>query len=100
MAFNPLEPIEKNDSELFEQIEAGRAMTFGEGALGKKEKLLIAMALDASHGAVNGVRSLASQAMQAGASKQEVMEALRVAGFISGVGSMYTAAEALRDILN
>lgn len=99
MSFNPLDPIKKNDSELFEQIEAGRATAFGDGALGKKEKLLIAMALDASHGAVNGVRSLASQAMQAGASKQEVMEALRVTAFISGVGSIYTAAEALRELL-
>lgn len=99
MAFNPLDPIKNNDADLFQQIEAGRALAFEDGALDKKQKLLIAVALDASHGAVNGVRSLASQAMQAGASKQEVMEALRVAAFISGAGSMYTAAEALREFL-
>ena len=98
MAFNPLEPIKNNDVDLFQQIEAGRALAFADGALGKKEKLLIAVALDASHGAVNGVRALASQALQAGASKQEIMEALRVAAFISGAGSMYTAAEGIREL--
>ena len=99
MSFNPLEPIAKRDQELIEQIEKGRSLAFEPGALGKKEKLLIAMALDASHGAATGVRSLATQAMQAGASTQEIMEALRVTAFISGAGSMYTAAEGLREVL-
>ena len=99
MSFNPLEPIAKSDQELIEQIENGRSLAFEPGALGKKEKLLIAMALDASHGAATGVRSLATQAIQAGASTQEIMEALRVTAFISGAGSMYTAAEGLREVL-
>ena len=99
MSFNPLEPIAKSDQELIEQIEKGRSLAFEPGALGKKEKLLIAMALDASHGAVTGVRSLATQAIQAGASTQEIMEALRVTAFINGAGSMYTAAEGLREVL-
>ncbi|MCF7914204.1 MAG: carboxymuconolactone decarboxylase family protein [Spirochaetaceae bacterium] len=99
MSFNPLEPIAKSDQELIDQIENGRSLAFEPGALGKKEKLLIAMALDASHGAATGVRSLATQAIQAGASTQEIMEALRVTAFISGAGSMYTAAEGLREVL-
>jgi len=99
MSFNPLEPIAKSDQELIGQIENGRSLAFEPGALGKKEKLLIAMALDASHGAATGVRSLATQAIQAGASIQEIMEALRVTAFISGAGSMYTAAEGLREVL-
>ena len=99
MSFNPLEPIAKSDQELIKQIENGRSLAFEPGALGKKEKLLIAMALDASHGAATGVRSLATQAIQAGASTQEIMEALRVTAFISGAGSMYTAAEGLREVL-
>jgi len=99
MSFDPLEPIAKNDRELIEQIEKGRSLAFEAGALGKKEKLLIAMALDASHGAATGVRSLATQAMQSGASTQEIMETLRVTAFISGAGSIYTAAEGLREVL-
>jgi len=56
------------------------------------------MALDASHGTVQGVRALAQAAMRAGASKEEIVEALRVAQYISGVGSVYTAAHALKDL--
>ena len=35
------------------------------------------MSLDAAHGAVDGVKALAKQAMQADATKEEVMEAIR-----------------------
>ncbi|WP_319415383.1 carboxymuconolactone decarboxylase family protein [Marispirochaeta aestuarii] len=99
MAFNPLAPIEKNDKDLYAYVEHGRTMALEAGSLGRMEKLLIAMALDAAHGAANGVKSLALQAMEAGASREQVMEALRVAAFISGVGSVYTAAAGLQDVL-
>jgi len=56
------------------------------------------MALDAAHGATQGVRALAQGAMQAGATKEEVIEALRVAYHINGSGSMHTAAPALREL--
>jgi len=57
------------------------------------------MAFDASFGAVQGVKSLARQAIEAGATKEEIMETLRVAQYISGVGSVYTAAQALKELL-
>jgi alkylhydroperoxidase/carboxymuconolactone decarboxylase family protein YurZ len=56
------------------------------------------MSLDASHGAVQGVRALAQKAMQAGATKEEIMEALRVTQYVSGVGSTYTAAQAFKEL--
>ena len=56
------------------------------------------MALDAAHGAVDGVRALAEQALKAGATKEEIAEAIRVAQYISGVGSVYTAARAFKDL--
>ena len=56
------------------------------------------MALDANHGATQGVKSLAQEAIQAGATKEELTEALRVAHYISGVGSVYTAAPALKEL--
>ena len=56
------------------------------------------MALDASHGAAQGGMALAQLAMRAGATKEEITEALRVAQYISGVGSVYTAAHALREL--
>jgi len=37
--------------------------------------------------------------MEAGATKEEITEALRVAQYLSGVGCVYTAAQALGDYL-
>jgi alkylhydroperoxidase/carboxymuconolactone decarboxylase family protein YurZ len=36
--------------------------------------------------------------MQQGATRAEIMETLRVADYISGVGSLHTAAAGLREI--
>lgn len=99
MNVNPLDVINKLDSELFKNVAGTKDMALEGGALEKKYKLLIALALDASHGTVDGVRSLAMQALASGATKEEIMESVRVANFISGVGCVYTAANALKDIL-
>ena len=99
MNVNPLDIINEHDSELFRNVAETKEMALEDGALAKKYKLLIALALDASHGTVDGVRSLALQALDCGADKEEILESIRVANFISGVGCVYTAAEALRDIL-
>ncbi len=99
MPKGPLDVIESNDRDLFEQIGRARDLALTEGTLSLKHKLLIALALDASHGAVNGVKSLAQQAMQQGATKGEIMETLRVVNHVCGVGSIYTAAATLQDIL-
>jgi alkylhydroperoxidase/carboxymuconolactone decarboxylase family protein YurZ len=98
MAEHPLKIFEKIDPELFKLVQNINAFALADGALSKKFKLLIAMALDASHGAVRGVRALAEQAMKVGATKEEITETLRVAQYVSGAGSIYTAADALRDL--
>ena len=98
MPENPLKVLENLDPELLKLVNENRKLALGEGgALPLKFKFLIAMALDAAHGAVAGVTSLAQGAMQAGATKEEVAEALRVTQFICGVGSVYTAARGLKD---
>jgi alkylhydroperoxidase/carboxymuconolactone decarboxylase family protein YurZ len=99
MEKEPLEIFKQKDPVLFDSITAGRKLAYLDGALPAKHKFLIAMALDISLGAVNGVKSLAGQAMKAGASKEEVLEAVRIAYFICGVSSAYTAAQALEGIL-
>jgi len=99
MAEHPLKIIEKLDLELFKNVETAQALALTEGALSRKVKLLMAMALDASHGTVEGVKSLTQQAMKAGATKEEIMETLRVAQYISGVGCVCTAAHAFKDLL-
>lgn len=98
MPENPLQIIEKLDRELLKNVEATQTLALTEGVLPRKVKLLMAMALDASHGTVEGTRSLAQQAIKAGATKEEIMEALRVAQYISGVGCVYTAARAFQDL--
>ena len=41
---------------------------------------------------------LAMQAMSEGATKEEIMETVRIAQYITGVGSVYTAARGLKDL--
>jgi len=95
---SPLKVLEKLDPKLLKVVESTRDLALADGALPRKFKLLIAMTLDASHGAVGGVKSLAQAAIQAGATKDEIGEALRVAQYVCGVGSVYTAAHALKEL--
>jgi len=98
MAEDPLKIFEKVDPEIRNQVENMRTFAFKDGALPSKIKILIAMALDASHGAVQGVKALAKLAMRAGATKDEIAETLRVALYVSGAGSAYTAAAGLKEL--
>ena len=98
MTENPLKIFEKLDPEMLKLVDDTKELALNDGALPRKIKLLIAMALDASKEAVEGVKSLTEQALKAGATKEEIMEALRVADYICGVGCVYTAARAFKDM--
>ena len=98
MAANPLDVFNRIDPELLNVVESTRSFALSDGALPRKYKLLIALTLDAVHGAVNGVTFLARQAIEAGVTKEEITEAIRVAQFVSGVGSTYTAGSGLSDL--
>lgn len=97
MPGNPLEAITAIDPEFMEFIKNSDKLIYGDGALPRKFKLLIALAFDAANGASDGVKSLAKAAIKAGSSKQEIAEALRVAYHLSGVGSLYTASRGLEE---
>ena len=99
MAEHPLKIFEQNDPGLFKLVTDTKALAVADGALPRKVKLLIAMALDAAHGTESGVRSLALQAREAGATKQEILETIRVTHYICGAGAVFTAAPALNEIL-
>jgi alkylhydroperoxidase/carboxymuconolactone decarboxylase family protein YurZ len=98
MTEHPLKILEKIDPDLLKLVRDTNAFALADGALPRKIKFLIAMALDASLGTVEGVKSLAEQAMKAGATKEEIVETIRVTQYISGVGSVYTAARALKEL--
>ncbi len=100
MTEHPLKIYEILDPDLLRHVENSGDFVFAEGALPRKFKLLIAMAFDASYGAVNGGKSLAQQAIDAGATKEEITEALRVVEHLSGVGCVYTAGVALKELFS
>jgi alkylhydroperoxidase/carboxymuconolactone decarboxylase family protein YurZ len=99
MPDHPLATMRKLDPEFMKRVEDTDGLIFCDGALPRRIKLLIAMAFDAAHGASGGVRALAEQAMKAGATKEEIAEALRVAFHLSGVGCLYAASFGLKDLL-
>ena len=99
MSEHPLATMNKLDPEFMKHIDATDALVYADGDLPRKIKLLMAMAFDAAEGAAGGVRALAEQAMMAGATKEEITEALRVAFHLSGVGCLYTASFGLKDLL-
>jgi alkylhydroperoxidase/carboxymuconolactone decarboxylase family protein YurZ len=97
MAEHPLATLQKLDPELMAHLQATDALIYDDGALPRKFKLLVAMAFDAAAGAEGGVRALANAALQAGATREEIAETLRVAYHLTGVGTLYIASRALRE---
>ena len=98
MQSHPLSVFEKFDPQILALIKGTEKLALTGGALPRKYQLLIAMDLDAVHGAANGVKNLMAQAIKAGATKEEIAEALRVAYHVCGVGCIHTAASALREL--
>lgn len=99
MSSNPLEAVNTLDQSLVELMGKERDLAFGDGELSKKQKLLIALAIDMTLRAENGIKALAGQALAAGATKQEIVEILRIVHHICGVGCTYQAAGALNEVL-
>jgi AhpD family alkylhydroperoxidase len=99
MPENPLSTITKIDPQLVEHLRSADSWAFADGALSRKVKLLIAIAYDAANGAAMGVRALAQDALTAGATREEIGEAVRVAYVLSGIGSVYAASQGLKDVL-
>jgi alkylhydroperoxidase/carboxymuconolactone decarboxylase family protein YurZ len=98
MPENPLAALMKLDPKLGAHLKENNEFAYGEGALPGKMKYLIAMAFDAAHGAVGGVRSLARDAVREGATKEEIVETLRVAAQLAGVGVFFIASQGLKDL--
>lgn len=97
---NPLSTLEKLDPQLMDHLKETQELIYGQGALPKKYKLLMAMAFDAAAGADKGVRALAEAAMEEGATNAEIAEALRVAYHLAGVGTLYTASHGLKKVMD
>jgi alkylhydroperoxidase/carboxymuconolactone decarboxylase family protein YurZ len=97
---NPLDVIKDADAALYEQMTNVRELAFQEGTLSAKHRLLIALAIDVAEHSESGVRSLAQQALAAGATQAEIMEILRVAYLLCGIGCIYAAAGGLQGVFD
>jgi alkylhydroperoxidase/carboxymuconolactone decarboxylase family protein YurZ len=66
-------------------------------ALSPREKYLLAMVLDSAANKPAGARAYGEKAVLAGASKEQVLEALTVLRMFSGRPALATGCEALRQ---
>ena len=80
--------LQKIDPELIKVFENLQDLAFSEGKLSQKLKFLIAMAIDVDHGALQGAIALGKRAISAGATKEEIIETLRVIYHIEGTGPL------------
>ena len=98
MSQNPIDIYKQYDPEIIECYKNLQNVTYGEGALKPKFKLLIALAIDIEHGAMQGAIALGRQAITVGASKEEIVEAMRVAYQIGGNRALFTSAQVLQTL--
>ena len=89
--------LEKRDPELFGLMQSMIKPVLTPGALDVKTKVLISIAVDAISGADKGVKNLAAMARQAGATDDEIKEALRVAQASANIQFLSTMTAAFAD---
>ena len=98
MSSNPLDAYKKFDPKIVEQYESLAGLAFAEGALSVKFKLLIALAIDVENGALEGAIVLGKRAQKMGATKEEIIETLRIAYQIGGNLALFTSAKLLKTL--
>ena len=94
---NPQQTLKTKDAPHAELFEKYHKLVFSDGALDTKTKLLIALALDTLARAQDGVSSLWDGAKKAGATEAEMIEAIRIAGFIGAATTTFSAMCAIAD---
>ena len=98
MSANPLDIYKKFDPKVIESFENMQKLAFSEGALPQKVKTLIAMAIDVEHGSAQGATSLGQRAIKLGATRDEIIETLRVAYYVGGNRALFTSAMVLQSL--
>ncbi|MGE5421809.1 MAG: carboxymuconolactone decarboxylase family protein [Ignavibacteriales bacterium] len=92
-----VEEFKMIDEDLCRQVTATTELAMQPGALDVKTKLLITLALDSFKGAGEGVKVVAAQARAAGATDQEMAEAIRLAYFVAGLDVIKTGLNAFNS---
>jgi alkylhydroperoxidase/carboxymuconolactone decarboxylase family protein YurZ len=95
---NPLDIYRRHDPKVMECSENLQKSALSDGELPQKIKLLIALAINIEHGSVQGATSLAQRVMKLGATKEEIIETLRVAYYVGGNRALFTSAVVLQSL--
>jgi len=66
--------------------------------LSQKFKVLIAMAIDIEHGALQGATALGNRAIKLGATREEIVEAVRASYYVGGNRALFTSATVLQKL--
>jgi len=98
MSGNPLDIYRKFDPEVIKSFENLQELALSEGELSQKVKLLIVMAIDAENGALPGAIALGKRAIKLGATKEEIVEALRVTYYVGGNRALFTSALVMQNL--
>lgn len=92
-----MEELSKNDPEFFNLLTALMEKTQGSGALDQKTRTLITLAIDAAGSHPEGVRTLAARARSLGATKEEIIEAIRLAFLGAGIPGLVAGLAAFQE---
>jgi alkylhydroperoxidase/carboxymuconolactone decarboxylase family protein YurZ len=98
MSLNPFDAYKEFDPKLLEQYEKLQGLAYSEGALTIKLKLLIALAIDVENGALQGAIAIGHRALKMGASREEIVEALRISYQIGGNRAFFTSTQVVQAL--
>lgn len=89
-----VEQYKEKDPEYFALLEGSLSEAVNTQQLDARTRYLILLALDVLKGAAEGVKVLSRQAREAGATEDEVREAIRLAYFVNSMDLIKTAVNA------
>jgi alkylhydroperoxidase/carboxymuconolactone decarboxylase family protein YurZ len=90
------DPLQAKDPEFYNLLSELKDMAFGQGILDPKTKFLIGLAINVCLERNDKVKCALGQAKAAGATDQEVNEALRLTYFIKGLSTVQTITETVK----
>lgn len=92
-----IKALEEKDGSYYLMVEQVVNTAMNTRALDEKTKYLVVLALDAAKCAGQGVKVVAGQAREAGATEEEIKEVLRLAYFVSGMDVVKTSLNAFKE---
>lgn len=92
-----VEKFAATDRQLYDTVSETQEIAYQKDGLDRKTALLITLAIDAYKGAAGGVASLAKQARTAGATEEEIKQAIRIAYYVAGMQTLAAGSAAFDE---